>query len=317
MRIRDLVIVGCVVATSTLGFGQDRIDRSTDQPRGHFSSSVDLVVLHATVTDRRGNFVLGLPQDAFIVYEDNRPQTLSFFRERSAPVTVGLLIDGSGSMIENRNYVAAAAEAFAEASRPEDEFFAMAFNDFPLPLMPAENPFTSEPSVLREVLAAGLETRGRTALYDAVRAALDKLAAGSRDRKVLIVVSDGADNASSSTFEQMLRKAQSSNAVIYTVAVVDRLPGERNPKLLRRIAAATGGLAFEPSRIEHVDDALKAIGVDVRNSYTLAYVPWNTARDGHVRRLRVSVRGPEGRPLKVRTRTEYIAAPDRNFKDGE
>jgi VWFA-related protein len=292
MRIRNLVIVGWVAATATMGAGQDHKDPSTHEARGHFSSSIDLVVLHATVTDRRGNFVGGLPEDAFIVYEDNRPQKLTFFRERNA---------------ENRRYLAAAAEAFAEASRPEDEFFAMAFNDYPRPLMPAKMPFTSEPSVLREALATGLHTRGRTALYDAVSAALDQLAHGSRDRKVLIVVSDGADNASASTFGQMLRKAQSSNAVIYTIALADPLPGERNPKLLRRIAASTGGLAFEPSNINRVGDALEAVGVDVRNSYTLAYIPSNTARDGQVRRLRVTVRRPESRPLVVRTRTEYVA----------
>jgi VWFA-related protein len=296
-----------MLAISTLGLGQDRTDQSIDDPRGHFSSSVDLVVLHVTVTDRRGAFVGGLAEEAFLVYEDNRPQTVSFFRDRHVPVTVGLLIDSSGSMLGTRNLLAAAAEAFAEASRPEDEFFAMAFNDYPTTLMPAEMPFTSEPSVVRQALATGLHTRGRTALYDAVSAALDQLSEGSRDRRVLIVVSDGADNASGSTFEQMLRKAQSSNVVVYTVAVQNRVQGERNPKILRRIAAATGGLAFEPSTIERVGDALEAIGVDVRNSYTLAYVPSNTALDCRVRRLRVTVRGPEGQPLLVRTRTEYAA----------
>jgi VWFA-related protein len=168
-------------------------------------------------------------------------------------------------------------------------------------------PFTSDPVVLRNSLAATLAVRGRTALYDAVLAALGEIEGGARDRRVLVVISDGGDNASGSTFDQMLQGALASNAVIYTVALVDPLEHEHDRKGLRRLAEATGGKAFEPRDVKGVGEALQKVGQDIRSSYTLAYAPANTARDGRFRRIRVSVTTDEGKKYEARTRSGYLA----------
>ena len=254
MRIGCLV-VACVGLAGAWTSGQERAT---------FSSGADLVVLHVTVTDRRERFVGGLTEESFGVLEDGKPQTLSFFREQDAPVTVGLLIDNSGSMAQNRARVVAAATAFAEQSHPEDEFFAMTFNERVERVMPAGSRFTSDPSVLRSALAAGLGVRGRTALYDAIAAAL-----------------------------------------------VDPLVRDGNPKLLRRVADATGGRFFRPSSVQRVDAALRDVSLDIRSSYTLAYVPSNPVRDGRLRRVRLNVVAPDGRRLVARTRMGYVAASER------
>ena len=300
MRIGYLV-AACVGLAGALTSGQERAT---------FSSSADLVVLHAAVTDHRGSFVGGLTEESFSVLEDGKPQTLSFFREQDAPVTVGLLIDSSGSMAKSRDRVVAAVAAFAEASHPEDEFFAMAFNERVERVMPTGSRFTSDPSILRAALAAGPGARGTTALYDAISAALDELGQGSRERKVVVVVSDGGDNASKTTFADTLGKAQASNAVIYTIALVDPLVRDRNPKLLRRFADATGGRSFDPPSVQRVEDALRDVSLDIRSSYTLAYVSSNPVRDGRLRRVRLNVVAADRGRLVARTRVGYVAASE-------
>jgi VWFA-related protein len=281
------------------------------QKRATFSSSADLVVLHVTVRDHRGSFVSGLGTEAFRVFEDDVPQELSFFRSQDVPVSVGLLIDSSGSMAQNRGRVAAAVAAFAEASHPEDEFFALAFNERVQPVTPVESRFTDDPPTLRAALVAGVGARGRTALYDAISVAIDELRHSHRERQIIVVVSDGGDNASAATFAETLRKAQASNVVIYAVALVDPLVRDQNPKLLRRFADATGGRFFDPSGVARVDAALRDISLDIRGGYTLAYVPSNPLRDDTLRRIRVDVVSPGGRRLVAGTRAGYIAASER------
>jgi VWFA-related protein len=281
------------------------------QERATFSSSTDLVVLHVTVRDHRGSLVSGLTAESFRVLEDDVGQELSFFRAQDTPVSVGLLIDSSGSMAQNRDRVVTAVAAFAEASHPEDEFFALVFNERVQPVVPAERRFTTDPPVLHAALAAGLRARGRTALYDAISVALDELGHSHRERQVIVVVSDGGDNASTATFAETLRKAQASNVVIYAVALVDPLVRDRNPKLLRRFADATGGRFFEPPGVARVDAALRDVSLDIRSGYTLAYVPRNPRRDGTLRRIRVDVVAPHGRRLVASTRMGYIAASER------
>ena len=295
-----LLVVACFGLAGVWAAGQERAT---------FSSSTDLVVLHVTVTDRRGGFVGGLTEESFEIFEDGYPQDISFFREQDAPVTVGLIVDHSGSMAKNRERVAAAVTAFAETSHPQDEFFAMAFNEFVQRLLPPDMRFTSSPSVIRDVLTTGIGAWGRTALYDALAAALDEVKQGHLERQVIVAVSDGGDNASRATFDETLKKAQISNAVIYTVALVDPLVTDQNPKLLRRFAEATGGRFFEPRGIERVPEALRQVNVDIRSSYTLAYAPTNTVRDDRLRLIRVLVTGPDRVRLNARTRVGYVAPP--------
>jgi VWFA-related protein len=273
-----------------------------------FSSRAELVVVHATVRDREGGYVTALPKEAFRIFEDGAPQRIDFFTGEGSPVTVGFLIDSSGSMREGRERVIAAATAFAEASNGNDELFALAFNEHVRPALPPSMPFTSDASVFRLALAGAMGAQGRTAMYDAISNGLSYIARGHHSRRVLVVVGDGGDNASTTTFEQVLKEAQASNAAIYTVGIIDPLEREANPKLLRRLAEATGGESFFPRDVDEVDDVLRKVSADVRNSYTLGYVSSNSARDGQFRRIRVVVTDPARRTRLVRARDGYRAS---------
>jgi len=300
MRTGCLVSM-CIALAGVLTAGQETAT---------FSSGAELVVLHVTVRDQRGSLVSGLTERSFNVLEDGTRQSLSFFREQDTPVAVGLLIDSSGSMAQNRDRVIAAVAAFAEASHPDDEFFALAFNESVKPLIPTESRFTSDPSVLRAALSAGVGAWGRTALYDGLAVALDELGRSQRERKVIVAISDGGDNASKTDFTETLRRAHASNAVIYAIALVDPLVPDQNPKLLRRFADATGGRFFAPRSVERVDEALREISQDIRSGYTLAYVPLNPHRDDTVRRIQVDVVGLDNRRLVGKTRAGYVAAAE-------
>ncbi|MEP7306468.1 MAG: VWA domain-containing protein [Acidobacteriota bacterium] len=276
-------------------------------PEPVFTTKSDLVVINLSVKDRKGGYVSDLSVDAFAVFENKQPQPISFFVSQDAPVTVGLLLDSSGSMSANRELLISAAASFAATSNPEDEIFALAFNDTVTPVLPKGAPFTADPDILRRAVSVATETHGRTALYDALAAGLDYLARGTRERKVLIVVSDGGDNASRTTAQEIWKQTQASNVVVYTVALLDDVERESNPKALKRIADATGGEAFRPRSIRDVADVLRHIAADIRHAYTIGYVPTNAEHDGTFRNLRVVVRAPDRRAITVRTRSGYVA----------
>jgi Ca-activated chloride channel homolog len=287
------------------------------QDRPVFSSESDLVVIHATIKDRDGAYVTGLTRDAFAILEDGRPQNAQLFTHEDAPVTVGLLIDSSGSMQPNRERVIAAAAAFAEASHPSDEIFALAFNDSVRAALPPTAPFTSDVATLQGALTNTIRAYGRTALFDAIEAGLAYLGRGRHERRVLVIVSDGGDNASRTTFGEVVSKTQTSNAVIYTVALVDPVERDTNPGLLRRIAQANGGEAFAPRNADDITEVLRHIARDIRHTYTLGYVSTNSARDGAFRKIRLIVQSPDRRRLIVRTRSGYLASLPKPGRDGD
>jgi len=279
---------------------------ATLQDRPSFTAESELVVLHVTVKDQQGRYVSGLPQDVFSIFEDNRPQSVSFFSSEDAPVTVGLLVDNSGSMQPNRDLVLAASMAFVERSNPQDEVFALTFNETIQAALPQETPFTSDPAVLRDALAHAISTRGRTALYDALAAGEEYLARGQFERKALVVVSDGGDNASATTFEEILNHTQASNVVIHAVGLVDASDEDANPKRLKQLAQASGGVVFQPRSARQVAEAIERVALDIRSAYTLGYVP-ASASSGGFHRIRVAVRSPGGRNVVVKTRAGYMA----------
>ena len=283
------------------------LSETVAQDRPFFSTESDLVVIHATIKDRGGVYVTGLTRDHFAILEDGRPQNAALFTTEDAPVTVGLLIDSSGSMQPNRERVIAAAAAFAKESHPSDELFALAFNDNVRSVLPPTAPFTGDVAVLQDALTKSIRAYGRTALFDAIAAGLDYLGRGRHQRRVLVIVSDGGDNASRTTFDEVVTKTQASNAVIYTVALADPVDRDANPGLLRRIAQANGGEMFAPRDASDITEVLQRIAQDIRHSYTLGYVSTNDARDGVFRQIRVIVQAPERRRLIVRTRNGYLA----------
>jgi Ca-activated chloride channel homolog len=282
-----------------------------------FSTHADLVVVHATVEDGRGAAVPDLQRGDFIVYEDNRPQEISFF-STGAPASIGLLVDNSTSMATKRERVVAAAVQFAELGNPDDEIFVLAFNEDVREAWAPRVIEESDIAILRATLLNRIAARGRTALYDAIDAALDRLKSAKHTRQVIVIISDGSDNASRVTLDHMLSAIRSSSAMIYAVALQDPVDRDGNPRLLERISVETGGESFAPRKIDQLPAALAHIARDIRATYTLGYVSTNQARDGGLRKLRVVARHPDGRRLKVQTRGGYKApdaagAPPRGF----
>jgi len=279
------------------------------QTRPTFSSKSQVVVLHIAVRDRNG-YVGGLEQGAFHVFDNKQPQQVSFFSSQDAPVTVGLLVDSSGSMGANRDRVIAAAVAFAENSNPADEIFVLGFNEHVTRPLPSDSPFTRDSPTLRAALDKAIAARGQTAVYNAVDAGLDYLNEGKYERKVLVLVSDGGDNASAISKTRILANAQASNAVIYTVGVIDPLETEADPGFLRQLADSSGGLSFEPKSVADVAAVLQRVSHDIRNMDTLGYVPASLSGVEALRRVSVDVTLPTGRKAIVRTRRAYLAGRD-------
>jgi len=280
------------------------------------SVNVDVVILHATTQDRHGNLVSGLGKTNFRIYEDGVLQTIKYFSHEDIPVTVGLVVDNSGSMGSKRADVIAAALAFARSSNPQDQMFVVNFNEkvsFGLP----NNVLFTDKAVQLELALSRIAADGETALYDAVAAALDHLKQGDRDRKVLIVISDGGDNASKHTLAEIMTAAGQPDATIYTIGIFDEGDGDSNPHVLKRLARNTGGEAFFPQSSKDVLAICERIAHDIRNQYTLAYVPTNRKRDGTYRGLRVEAITTSGRHLAARTRTGYFAAQARPSGDGQ
>jgi Ca-activated chloride channel family protein len=275
---------------------------------GQFSAEANLVVLNVRVTDRDGRHVPNLPREAFTVFEDGRPQPVAVFAREDAPVTVGLVIDSSISMWAIRDRLVAGATAFAAAGHADNELFAVAFNDRRWPALAPSAPFTGDPAVLNAGLTRVVQPRGRTALFDAIQAGLDYAARGTHTRRALVLLSDGGDNASATTFDEVIEKTLASNTVIYGVALVDPVDRSARPEILRRLARATGGEAFTPTGADDVRSALHQVAEDIRRSYTLGYVPAASAA-GTYHSLDVAVSREGGRGDRVRTREGYRAGP--------
>jgi Ca-activated chloride channel homolog len=270
---------------------------------------VDLVALHAAVLDKRGIFVDGLPPDSFKVYEDKVLQKLSVAKQEDVPVSMGLVIDNSGSMFSKRAKVNAAALTFVKTSNPDDEAFVVNFNDDYY--LDTEHDFTSNITEMKEALER-IDARGSTALYDAIIGSLDHLKKAHRDKRVLLVITDGMDNASRHTLTETVNEVQHSDAIIYAVGLFgkeDKGATERKArKALQDLADATGGLAFFPEAVEDTESICTQIAHDIRNQYTLAYYPTHFERDGTFRSVQVLVTNPHGGgKLSVRTRTGYYA----------
>ena len=270
--------------------------------------NVDMVVLQATAVDHKVALVSGLDKDNFQIYEDGALQPIKHFSHADIPVTVGLVIDNSGSMRPKRHDVIAAALAFARSSNPQDQMFVVNFNERVSFGLPGTIPFTDQVEQL-EVALSRTNADGQTALYDAMAVALDHLKKGNRDKKVLIVISDGGDNASQRSLNQTMAMVRQSDAIIFTIGIFDEQDEDRNPHVLKQLAKDTGGETFLPESLKDLAPVCERIAHDIRNQYTLAYVPTNRKRDGTYRAIEVKASGQGRRHLSVRTRAGYFAPP--------
>jgi len=282
---------------------------ATGEGQAKIAVNTSLVLLPVNVTDSRGAFVPGLKMEDFRVFEDGQLQKLTVFDERDTPVTVGLIVDHSRSMGPKLADVVAAVNSFVHLSNSQDEVFVVDFNDDVSVELMGGKAFSNDPKDLEEALTA-VSARGRTALYDAVSEGLLHLQYGHLDKKALIIISDGGDNASHLKYSQVLAQARQSQAMIYAIALVGSDNEEENPDLLRRLCKDTGGIAYFPNEGESVATASTEIARDLREQYMLGYAPQNLTRANAFRKVEVKVTRPSHGRLRVRTRPGYTPAAE-------
>jgi VWFA-related protein len=273
-----------------------------------FRKEVQEVVLHATVVDDKQRMITNLNRDAFTVFEDGKPQTITSFRHEDIPVSMGIVIDNSGSMREKREKVGKAALNLVRSSNPQDEVFVVNFNDEYY----LDQPFTNKVNLLQQALER-YETRGGTALYDAVVASADELKKHSKlQRKVLFVVTDGEDDASRESLEQAVRRLQEENGpTVYAIGILGGEKERRARRALQTLAERTGGIVFLPKTLAEVDEISQAVARDIRNQYTIGYKPTTPKDVGGYRTIRVDAHARGYSKLTVRTRTGYYAGSEK------
>jgi Ca-activated chloride channel family protein len=278
-----------------------------------FRSGTQLVDLPVSVLDKNGKPIPGIPQSAFEVYENSVKQPIRIFRAEDAPVSIGIVIDNSGSMRDKRARVAAAALALVKNSNPQDEEFIVDFNDDPY----LDQPFTNDIKKLETALAR-IDAQGGTAMRDAISMSIDYMKqSATRDRKVLLVVTDGNDNTSNIDLDPLVRKAQASEVLIYCIGLLseeDAHDAKSAKHALKELAEASGGQDYYPKDLAEVEKITPEVAHEIRNQYILAYSPTNPALDGTFRQIKVKVTGYAN--ATVRTRNGYYASPASPRKPG-
>lgn len=269
-----------------------------------FKKEVDEVTLHATVVDQNNRLVTDLGRNDFQVFEDGQPQKIVSFRREDIPVAMGIVIDNSGSMRDKRPAVNAAAINLVKSSNPQDKVFIVNFNEEYF----LDQDYTASIPKLDDALQR-IEARGGTALYDATVASSEHLKkSGPLEKKVLLVVTDGEDNASRESLEQSIRALQAENGpTVYTIGILGDEHSKRARRALREMAEETGGVAFFPKDVSEVDAITQQIAHDIRNQYTIVYKPSKPQSAGGYRTVKVEANAKGYKHLQVRTRSGYYA----------
>jgi VWFA-related protein len=269
-----------------------------------FTAETNLVVLHASVFDKSGKLLTNVPQSAFHVFENGVEQPIKGFRREDVPVSMGIVIDNSVSMRDKLPKVAAASMLLVKNSNPEDEVFIVNFNDDAY----LDQDFTNDTKKLEEALDK-IDARGGTAMREAISMSIDNLKAkGKREKKVLLVITDGNDNTSNISLEQIVRKAQQSEVLIYSIGLLsEEEPREARQakRALKLLAENSGALDYYPKDLAEVDRITPQVAHEIRSQYMISYLPTNTTFDGKFRKITVTVKA-NGNPT-VRTRNGYYA----------
>ncbi|MBV8846999.1 MAG: VWA domain-containing protein [Bryobacterales bacterium] len=278
--------------------------RSDQQEEFTLRSETRLVLVDVSVQDGQRNYVTGLSKENFVLSEDGRPQTITIFDNEDLPVTVGILVDESRSMGPKRDDVLQAATELISESNPLDEVFVLNFNDIVTAGLPPDKLFSSDIMELQSALYRGFP-QGRTALYDAVAAGLRQLKLGRQNRKTLVLISDGGDNASEHTRHDAVDLVENSFATIYTVGLYDADDPDSKPGILTHLAHISGGEAYFPENPPETIPICRRIAKEIRSRYTLGYRPEAGSGKERVRHLRIQVNAPGREHLRVRARESY------------
>jgi Ca-activated chloride channel family protein len=275
-----------------------------------FQAEAREVILHATVTDDRNRLITTLNKPDFTIFENDQPQTVQLFRREDFPVAMGILLDNSGSMREKREEVNKAALNLVRSSNKEDQVFIVNFSDEPI----LDQDFTADIRKLQAALEH-VEARGGTALYDAIVAAADHLNTSKLQRKVLFVVTDGDDDASQQSLEEAVRRVQQENGpVIYAIGILGDEKTRRAKRALETFSARTGGIAYFPPTVTDVDEISSSVARDIRNQYTISYIPTTPKSVGGYRTIRVEAHARPFKRLTVRTRSGYYPGQESSMK---
>jgi Ca-activated chloride channel family protein len=274
-----------------------------------FHTEIKEVTLHVSVVDKSGKLITNIPKSAFKVYEDNVEQPIKLFRREDVPVSMGILVDNSGSMNDKRARVAAAALAMVKASNQDDEVFVVNFNDDPY----LDQSFTHDSKKLEEALGR-IDARGGTAMRSAISGALDYMKTDAKlDKKVLVVVTDGNDNSSGDnpTLEQLLRKVRDSGVLVYSIGLLseeEAREARAAKRALNGLAETSAGGAYYPKDLAEVERITPEIAHEIRNQYTIVYSPLNDNLDGSFRKIKVELTG-QFKGATVRAKNGYYATP--------
>ncbi len=297
---RHWLLTAVAVLSLSLGL---RGQAPKQQQRPLFRVGVETVFVKVSVTDPLNRYVTGLEKEHFRVFEDKVEQTISHFTQQSAPISVGIIFDVSGSMKDNNNINSAksALMRFLQSANPEDQFFLVTFNQNTTLVQG----FTGESSVIQNQIAFR-QPGGRTALYDAVYKGLDYIRQGKNEKKALILITDGEDNSSRYSAAEVREFAKESDVQIYGIGEEGKLGYGRSE--IQGIVSITGGRAFFPNNFNELDYYIDLIHAELRNQYVLGYVPTNKTHDGKWRKISVRLKPPEGLPkLVVHAKEGYYA----------
>lgn len=277
-----------------------------EQQDAQISVKVDLVVVYTTVRDKKGQFAADLTKKDFQVYEDGVRQAIRVFQHEDSPVTVGLVIDHSGSMQHKMPEVIEAARTFIRSSGADDQMFVVNFNEKVTLGLPALARFSNRPDELVRAIAQ-TGTVGQTALYDAIAAALTQLQSAGPSKRVLVVISDGGDNRSLHSLDDVLKMAGQTSTLIYTVGIFEPEDLDRNPGVLRNLARSTGGDAYFPRALTDVVGDCERIAHDIRHQYAIGYSSRSATLGPTHHSIRVTAAAPDHRRLIVRARSSYLS----------